>query len=161
MKESKFIPAWNHTANENVETGRKGKFWEDQDALKESYDDKKRALELRSAETMKLKQELNGDTLESKSVEKSFPSLFKAFSSDILIIRKMVVQYNELKDEHLREIKGEEILAESEKIALEISHQVNAASDAHEKADLDNLRIELGQVTRNITGFPESKVVNE
>jgi hypothetical protein len=42
----------------HFETGRKGKFWVDQAGVTESYNKKKKDLEKRNSETMKLKQEI-------------------------------------------------------------------------------------------------------
>lgn len=92
--------------------------------------------------------------------QKSFKDLYVAFSSDIAIIRKMVAEYNNLKEARLMEIKGEEILAESEKIKSEILHQIEAADMPEEKSDFDNLRIELEKITRNVRGISDLKVAN-
>lgn len=160
MEEPRFIPGYNPSVNENVETGRKGKFWEDQEAIAMQYDKRATELKLRSEETMRLKREINGDGVEQKLEKKSFPALFKAFTSEILDVRKKVAQYNELKDARLMELTGEEILSQSDLLRSEILSQIEATGDPQEKADYDNLRLELDQITRNVSGLPDLNEVN-
>lgn len=96
-----------------------------------------------------------------KGHPKSFKALHAGFSGDIGTIRKMVVKYNEIDDQYLRQLSGEELLTEAEKISTEIMNQIITLKDPHEKADLDNLRLELKQITKNIEGLPDLRAVNE
>ena len=237
----KMIPAWNHNANEKVGTGREGKFWQDQEALKQQRHAKLLELRKRTAETANLKKEVvsspeddmqefmreNFDfslssiehdfekiqvlskelknkkdelkanllKMKMKSLDErlkslqelykkdefpelldrmknavttfsalkeggakpkleSFPALHKAFSNDISMVRKMVVQYSD-SDGNSREEIGNNILSKSEKILSEISNQIEASNDPHEKADFDNLRIELNNVIKNVSASSE------
>ncbi len=90
----------------------------------------------------------------------SFKDLYNGFCSDIVTIRKMVAEYGNITDLRLQEIKGTEILKESEKIMAEIENQISISKDPYEKSDFDNLLLELKGVVKNVSGMPESKQVN-
>ncbi|MDD5463704.1 MAG: hypothetical protein PHP62_01040 [Candidatus Moranbacteria bacterium] len=157
MGEVRFIPGYNPKANEKVGTGKEdSKFWQNEEAKSLAFAKKKTELEARLVETAKLKKEGNDGSLE----QKSFKSLYTKFSSDILFVRKMVAEYNELKNERFREIKGNDIFIESEKIESEISKQINVTDDLQEKSDFDNLNLRLKEIIKNIPKISNSKVVN-
>ncbi len=115
-----------------------------------------------------------GSEIAKELEQESFKALYSRFSEDILTVRKMVADYQELKSKaselktpRFRELKeeelwgeGEKINSKSESIRAAISIAVKATKIAEEQSDLINLKDTLDRVVKNIPKLPEPKIAN-
>ena len=90
------------------------------------------------------------DVLEEDMQEKSINDLVRGFEMDADDIRRCINEYHSYQDMRLRELKGQEILKQSDDIVSEIEEQIKLRKDPFEKADLDKVRIELNKIVKNI-----------
>lgn len=112
-------------------------------------------------EKYRREQNIQADIREGLKTQESFKALFQGFSADVLSMRKMVVEYNNLSEARLREIKGDEILSEFENIQNKIEEQIAVTNDPNEKADFDNIRIELKNIVKDVSGSVEKMRASE
>lgn len=99
--------------------------------------------------------------IKGKKEEKmSYKALYKLFSDDVEIIRGLLAKYHKAADKMNKDLRGEEILDQSEKIKSEIEFQIAATNDPYEKGEFANLIVDLDKITKGVEGLPDLKEVN-
>jgi hypothetical protein len=97
---------------------------------------------------------------EGVSVESYGVFLIKKFSGDISEIRNLKVNYDSMSDLDAKAMSGDLILAKANSVRSEILKAVNETKIGQEKGDIDNLRVELEDVIKNVVGSSESLSAN-
>jgi hypothetical protein len=90
------------------------------------------------------------------TVESYEAFLVNKFSEDVLKVRQMKAEYDSIAEQDDKERRGNLILAKANDIRSEISKAIIGARDAQEKGDFANFEVELGKITSNVKGSPES-----